>query len=177
MDAVVALIDTPALSRSSTGAAAPSTQPDASSVAVSFVATQLAAGRATAKPEASHFVTSWRADVGISGQSSKAEFSLGDALRMMSTKFTPAAAFLRTQLCAQMVLAILQYLAPAEQSTMPNAEQEKGFVTILRHAGFHGDSGSAVFEPACGSSLCNLCVMMSGWLSDTGQLLVHTHGQ
>ena len=53
MDAVVDLIDTPALSKSSTGAAALGSQPDASSVAVSFVATQLAAGRATAKPEAS----------------------------------------------------------------------------------------------------------------------------
>ena len=54
MDAVVDLIDTPALSRSSDTGAALSTQPDASSAAVSFVATQLAAGRATAKPEASY---------------------------------------------------------------------------------------------------------------------------
>ncbi len=57
VDAVVDLIDTPALSRSSEDAAALGTQPDASSVAVSFVATQLAAGRATAKPEASPVVT------------------------------------------------------------------------------------------------------------------------
>ena len=54
-----------------------------------------------------------------------------------------------------MVLAILQYLAPAERSATPIAEQEKGFVTILRHAGFHGGSGSAVFEPACAVSMCN----------------------
>jgi hypothetical protein len=53
VDAVVDLIDTPALSVSGPACTAPGATPDASSAAVSFVATQLTAGRATAKPEAS----------------------------------------------------------------------------------------------------------------------------
>ena len=53
VDAVVDLIDTPAFGAYKVGGSVPDTHPHASSVAVSFVATQLAAGRATAKPEVS----------------------------------------------------------------------------------------------------------------------------
>jgi hypothetical protein len=55
-----------------------------------------------------------------------------------------------------MVLAILQYLAPRERPPDPDTEQEKGFVSILRHAGFHGDSSTPVFESACASLLWQL---------------------
>jgi len=81
-------------------------------------------------------------------------FSSSDALHMMSINGCLPQLVLSSELCAQMVLAILQYLAPAERSAMPNAEQEKGFVTILRHAGFHSGSGAAVFEPACVICIC-----------------------
>ena len=51
----------------------------------------------------------------------------------------------------QMVLAILHYLAPRERPSDPDTEQEKGFVSILRHAGFHGNSSTPVFESTCAS--------------------------
>ena len=56
--------------------------------------------------------------------------------------------------CAQMVLAILQHLAPTEPPPHPDTEQEKGFVSILQHTGFHGGSGTAVFVPTCAAVCC-----------------------
>ena len=70
-----------------------------------------------------------------------------------------------------MVLAILQYLVPAERLSNPDLEQEKGFVTILRHAGFHGGSKAAVFEPTCVLQI-RVCYHAT---HDATTLQTHTH--